>query len=56
MMTRYIVLKGRGTIIESEDIEFKDVPIVTPNGDILVRKLSFHVKRGVRHTILCVVL
>jgi len=41
------VLKGRGTIVESEDIEFENVPIVTPNGDILVRSLSFYVKHGV---------
>lgn len=44
------VLKGRGVIIESEEIEFKDVPIVTPNGDILVRSLSFYVKPGVRES------
>ncbi|KAG9031529.1 hypothetical protein FRB95_002664 [Tulasnella sp. JGI-2019a] len=40
------VLRGRGKVIESEDIEFVDVPIVSPNGDILVRALSFHVKPG----------
>ena len=41
------VLKGRGVIIESDEIEFESVPIVTPNGDILVRSLSFYVKPGV---------
>lgn len=30
------VLEGRGKIIESEEIIFEDVPIVSPNGDILV--------------------
>lgn len=40
------VLRGRGTVIEGEDIEFTDVPIVSPNGDVLVRKLSFHVRPG----------
>jgi ATP-binding cassette subfamily D (ALD) long-chain fatty acid import protein len=40
------VLRSRGTIIEGDDIEFKDVPIVSPNGDVLVRKLSFSVKPG----------
>jgi ATP-binding cassette subfamily D (ALD) long-chain fatty acid import protein len=44
---RSIVLRGRGQVIESEDIRFENVPIVTPNGDILVRSLSFHVKPGV---------
>ncbi|KAF2668556.1 hypothetical protein BT63DRAFT_374719 [Microthyrium microscopicum] len=40
------VLAGRGTIHEGPDIEFKNVPIVSPNGDVLVRALSFSVKRG----------
>ncbi|EDU48744.1 ABC-type transport system permease and ATPase component [Pyrenophora tritici-repentis] len=40
------VLRGRGTVTEGSDIEFIDVPIVSPNGDVLVRKLSFAVKPG----------
>ncbi|KAF2281432.1 uncharacterized protein EI97DRAFT_410265 [Westerdykella ornata] len=40
------VLRGRGTVTEGDDIEFVDVPIVSPNGDVLVRKLSFTVKPG----------
>lgn len=40
-------LEGRGEVKDSEDIEFIDVPIVSPNGDVLVPKLSFHVKPGV---------
>ncbi|KAF6230510.1 hypothetical protein HO133_004854 [Letharia lupina] len=40
------VLKGRGEAIESSDIEFTSVPIVSPNGDILVRALSFSVRPG----------
>lgn len=40
------ILRGRGNVIESEDIEFSDVPIVSPNGDVLVRKLNFSVKPG----------
>ena len=40
------ILQGRGQVSESEEIEFKDVPIVSPNGDILVRKLSFSIKPG----------
>ena len=46
-----VVLKARGEIIESEDIRFEKVPIITPNGDVLVRSLSFHVKPGVKPTI-----
>jgi hypothetical protein len=47
-LARSIVLKGRGRVIESEEIRFENVPIVTPNGDVLVESLSFYVKRGVR--------
>lgn len=38
------ILRGRGEIVESEDIEFVDVPVISPNGDVLVRKLNFSVK------------
>ena len=38
------LLKDRGTTIESTDIEFIDVPIVSPNGDVLVEKLNFSVR------------
>ncbi|MCJ1311636.1 hypothetical protein MMC25_005309 [Agyrium rufum] len=40
------VLQGRGDLIEDSEIDFEDVPIVSPNGDILVRKLNFSVKQG----------
>ena len=40
------VLRGRGKVIESQDIEFIDVPIISPNGDVLVRALSFSLKQG----------
>ncbi|KAI0182097.1 ABC transporter transmembrane region 2 [Hypoxylon sp. FL1284] len=40
------VLRGRGKIVESKDIEFIDVPIISPNGDVLVKALSFSLKQG----------
>ncbi|KAG6919589.1 hypothetical protein DXG01_004253 [Tephrocybe rancida] len=40
------ILRGHGQVIESDDIQFENVPIVTPNGDVLVRSLSFQVKPG----------
>lgn len=40
------VLAGRGELEEGDDIKFEEVPIVSPNGDILVRKLSFHIGQG----------
>ncbi|KAH9044663.1 adrenoleukodystrophy protein [Lactarius pseudohatsudake] len=45
------ILKGRGKVIESEEIRFENVPIVTPNGDVLVKNLSFFVKPG-RHLLI----
>lgn len=45
------VLSNRGKVIETgDDIIFDKVPIVSPNGDILVRDLTFNVKPGVRLT------
>src|SRR2546423_8205962 len=40
------ILRGRGQVVESESIEFTDVPIVSPNGDILVKKLTFSIQPG----------
>jgi len=40
------VIRGRGTVVESEDIEFIDVPICAPSGVVLVRALSFAIKPG----------
>ena len=51
-VTFLLVLRGRGEVIESKEIAFEDVPIVTPNGDILVKSLSFHVKPGVCDSLL----
>ncbi|KAI8082568.1 ABC transporter transmembrane region 2-domain-containing protein [Gilbertella persicaria] len=39
-------IKGRGEVVQSEIIEFDHVPIVSPNGDVLVPQLTFHVKPG----------
>jgi ATP-binding cassette, subfamily D (ALD), peroxisomal long-chain fatty acid import protein len=44
--TNAAVLHGRGEIEESDDIEFQEVPIVSPNGDVLVKKLSFRIAPG----------
>ncbi|KZZ98518.1 ABC transporter [Moelleriella libera RCEF 2490] len=40
------VLKGRGTVHESQDITFIDVPIISPNGDVLIKALSFSLSHG----------
>ena len=40
------ILSGRGDTVESSEIEFTNVPIVSPNGDVLVEKLNFSVKPG----------
>ncbi|KAL7624578.1 ATP-binding cassette long-chain fatty acid transporter pxa2 [Parahypoxylon ruwenzoriense] len=40
------VLRGRGKVVESKNIEFINVPIISPNGDVLVKALSFSLKQG----------
>ncbi|KAH6847877.1 ABC transporter transmembrane region 2-domain-containing protein [Chaetomium sp. MPI-CAGE-AT-0009] len=40
------VLKGRGKVFASKDIKFTDVPIISPNGDVLVPALSFSLQQG----------
>lgn len=40
------ILTQRGKIVPSDVIEFENVPIVAPNGDILVKELTFHVRPG----------
>ncbi|KIK99783.1 hypothetical protein PAXRUDRAFT_822399 [Paxillus rubicundulus Ve08.2h10] len=40
------IMRSRGQVLEVEDIQFENVPIVTPNGDILLRSLTFSVKSG----------
>ncbi|EIW72866.1 hypothetical protein TREMEDRAFT_67105 [Tremella mesenterica DSM 1558] len=40
------MLQGRGKIIESESIRFDQVPLISPNGDVLIRSMSFHVEPG----------
>jgi ATP-binding cassette subfamily D (ALD) long-chain fatty acid import protein len=44
--TNAAVLKGRGKVIASKDIKFTDVPIISPNGDVLVPALSFSLQQG----------
>ncbi|KAF8433308.1 ABC transporter transmembrane region 2-domain-containing protein [Terfezia claveryi] len=40
------ILRSRGEVIPSTFIKFDKVPIVSPNGDILVSELTFEVKPG----------
>ncbi|WFD26436.1 ATP-binding cassette long-chain fatty acid transporter pxa2 [Malassezia nana] len=41
------IFSRRGEVIEDNtDVTFEDVPIVSPNGDVLLEKLSFHIKPG----------
>ena len=35
-----------GKIIESQEIRFHDVPVITPNGETLIEKLNFEIKPG----------
>lgn len=38
--------KGSAKIIKSENISFKDVPILSPNGDILIPQMNFEIQPG----------
>jgi ATP-binding cassette, subfamily D (ALD), peroxisomal long-chain fatty acid import protein len=40
------ILEQRGELKQGNHIEFTKVPIVAPNGDVLVKSLTFHVKPG----------
>lgn len=39
-------LDNKGTTIVSDEIIFQSVPILTPNGDCLVREMNFGIKPG----------
>ncbi|XP_019645621.1 PREDICTED: ATP-binding cassette sub-family D member 3-like [Branchiostoma belcheri] len=42
------LIPGSGTVVEQDHIiKFEHVPLVTPNGDVLVKDLTFEVKSGV---------
>lgn len=36
----------RGVVVEADFVKFEDVPIVSPNGDVLVKALSFEMRPG----------
>lgn len=42
----YNKMENKGKIIISDDLQFIDIPILSPNGDILVEKMNFHIKPG----------
>ena len=41
--TENISNQSRGTIRESDSIKFDDVPIVSPNGDVLIKSITFEI-------------
>jgi ATP-binding cassette subfamily D (ALD) protein 3 len=41
-----INMDDRGVYEQGDDIVFKDVPIVSPNGDILIKAINFRVTKG----------
>lgn len=42
----YNKMENLGKIVVSDNLKFEDVPILSPNGDILVEKMSFEIKPG----------
>ena len=45
-MTKLNEMGNNGTIINSDNMKFVDVPILSPNGDVLVPKMNFEIKPG----------
>lgn len=43
---KYFDKRNRGKYVIGKDIKFEDVPIVSPNGDVLVEKINFEIKPG----------
>jgi ATP-binding cassette subfamily D (ALD) protein 3 len=39
-------VNNRGEVFTSDFIKFEDVPIISPNGDVLIPKMSLDIKRG----------
>lgn len=39
-------LRGKVTYSQDGTIEFTDVPVITPNGDVLIKSLSFKCTKG----------
>eukprot|EP00834_Sanchytrium_tribonematis_P004408 NODE_216_length_12483_cov_2.137516.p3 type:complete len:561 gc:universal NODE_216_length_12483_cov_2.137516:2478-4160(+) len=45
-ISKFDILRNRGTIKDSEYIQFDQVPVISPNGDVLLRSLSCFIKSG----------
>jgi ATP-binding cassette subfamily D (ALD) long-chain fatty acid import protein len=41
-----VSLHNQGKIVMSEEIMFQDVPILSPNGDVLIPAMNFSIKPG----------
>jgi ATP-binding cassette subfamily D (ALD) long-chain fatty acid import protein len=52
LLTWTPVLQGRGKVVESDEIRFDQVPLISPNGDVLIKSMSFNVEPGVSVAVL----
>jgi len=43
---KLIDMSANGKVIVGDNLEFEDVPIVSPNGDVLVEKMTFKITPG----------
>jgi len=39
-------MNNMGKIVISNNLRFQDVPILSPNGDILIEKMNFEIRPG----------
>ena len=35
--------QGSSSLVKSDNIKFEDVPIISPNGDVLIEKMNFEI-------------
>ena len=45
-VSKFDILKNRGLIKDADYIQFDNVPVISPNGDVLLRSLSIFIKSG----------
>ena len=40
------IMASRGTVLNAKEIQFEQVPIISPNGDVLLKELTFDIRSG----------
>ena len=43
---KLVDMTAKGEIVVGQNLSFENVPIISPNGDVLVEKMSFKIEPG----------